>query len=223
MTVVFVLKLTKQAFVFMTGWNKQTNWPYTVSHRYSLFMFGGPCHLSSFKQCSEDFIVLREQLVYSVVEKKQTFCLCHYLINIVIQTEISSPKLHSAPLRKILWNVKLNGYPVWSSTNTKEKREMDSHRFTKKIIFHQHVSVALEVDFKDDFIALSKYSTWRISPTAMPTLQKQSLGNFSPIDTGYDLFDTELSIMPLRWAQRWFNQTKRLFGFFSADPVWKAY
>ena len=33
----------------------------TVSYCFPLFMFGGPCHLSSFKQCSVDLIFLSEQ------------------------------------------------------------------------------------------------------------------------------------------------------------------
>ena len=32
-------------------------------------MFGGPCHISDFKQCSGDLIFLREQLVYLVFDK----------------------------------------------------------------------------------------------------------------------------------------------------------
>ena len=32
-------------------------------------MSGGPCHLISFSQCSGDLIFLREQLVYSAMEK----------------------------------------------------------------------------------------------------------------------------------------------------------
>ena len=36
---------------------------------YTVFMFGGPCHLSIFRQCSRDLIVLWEQPVYLVMEK----------------------------------------------------------------------------------------------------------------------------------------------------------
>ena len=47
-----------------------------------MFICGGPCHLSSFKQCSGDFIFLREQLVYSGMERNETFLsLYHYLNN----------------------------------------------------------------------------------------------------------------------------------------------
>ena len=38
-------------------------------HTFMLFMCGGPCHVSSFTQCSGDLTFLWEQLVYSVMEK----------------------------------------------------------------------------------------------------------------------------------------------------------
>ena len=56
--------------VFMAEY---TNWPWRTkpfSHRFTVF--GGPCHLSGFKQCSGDLIFLWEQLVYSLMEKINT-------------------------------------------------------------------------------------------------------------------------------------------------------
>ena len=54
--------------------NKQTDWinkltfkDNTISYRFTLFICGGPRHLSSFKQCPGDLIFLWEQLVYSVM------------------------------------------------------------------------------------------------------------------------------------------------------------
>ena len=40
----------------------------TVSYCFTLFICGGPCHLSSFKQCSGDLTYIWEQLDYSVME-----------------------------------------------------------------------------------------------------------------------------------------------------------
>ena len=47
--------------------NKLTLKDDAVLYRFALFTCGGPCHLSSFKQCSEDLVYLWEQLVYSVI------------------------------------------------------------------------------------------------------------------------------------------------------------
>ena len=49
--------------------NKLTLKDKTVSYYFTVFICGGPCHLSSLKQCSGDLIYSREQLVYSVMEK----------------------------------------------------------------------------------------------------------------------------------------------------------
>ena len=74
---------------------------------------GGPCHFSSFKQCSREVIFHWEQLVYSVMRKIIIFLsLYYYLINIVIVkilSKISSPKQYSAPFKM----------PVLVVTNTK--------------------------------------------------------------------------------------------------------
>ena len=42
-------------YVFMTESTEYTN---TASYCFTLFICGGPCHLSSFKQCSGDLIFL---------------------------------------------------------------------------------------------------------------------------------------------------------------------
>ena len=47
--------------------NKLTLKDNTVSYCFPLFIWGGPCHLSSFKQCSRDLIFLWEQLVYNIL------------------------------------------------------------------------------------------------------------------------------------------------------------
>ena len=60
-------KLNKQTFFsYLYKLDKQTDLKW--QHSFTLFYFvcGGPCHLSSFKQCTRD---LREQLVCSVMEK----------------------------------------------------------------------------------------------------------------------------------------------------------
>ena len=62
----------------VTGWvNTKSEQPgsktvrllYFITFLLFYFVCGGPCHLSSFKQCSVDHIFLWEQLVYSVVEE----------------------------------------------------------------------------------------------------------------------------------------------------------
>ena len=54
-----------------------------TSHCFTLFIRGGPCHLSSFKQSSGDLIFLWERLDYSVMEKIN-ISECALLRNIVI-------------------------------------------------------------------------------------------------------------------------------------------
>ena len=69
-------------FVFMTDKNTQSSVCFkdnAVSYCFNLLVCGGPCHLSSFKQCSGDLILLWEQLVYL----SRGVSLCYYLINIV--------------------------------------------------------------------------------------------------------------------------------------------
>ena len=56
-------------FSYINKLNKQTN-----SQCFTLIICGGPCHLSSFKQCSGDFIF--QQLVYSVTEKIKYIWVC---------------------------------------------------------------------------------------------------------------------------------------------------
>ena len=80
----FIPKQTKQinslCFHDLTNWiNKLNLKDNRVSYCFNLFICGGPCHLSSFQQCSLDLIFLWEQLVYSVMEKS----LYDFLINIV--------------------------------------------------------------------------------------------------------------------------------------------
>ena len=66
----------KRTIFFDSFFHAYTNWinKHTISYHFTcllLFICGGPHHLSSFMQCSEDLIILREQLVYSV-------CYCRY-------------------------------------------------------------------------------------------------------------------------------------------------
>ena len=70
----------------------------TISYHFTLFIFGGPCHLYSFKQCSGDFIFLWEQLVYSVMEKNNYYS--------------SNFKLRSAPLIHT-WCIPLHSRAEW--------------------------------------------------------------------------------------------------------------
>ena len=54
----------------LTVWNSKLNInDNTFLYCLTLFIFGGPYHLFSFKQCCGDLVVLWEQLVYSVMEK----------------------------------------------------------------------------------------------------------------------------------------------------------
>ena len=68
-------------FVCLTNQINELNWKdNTVSYfalRFALLICGGPCHLFSFKQCSEDLIILWEQLVYSILEQIKHFYLMH--------------------------------------------------------------------------------------------------------------------------------------------------
>ena len=54
-------------------------------HTVLLFVCGGPCQLSSSKQCSVDLMFHLEQFIYSVMEKKppDISVLDHHLINTV--------------------------------------------------------------------------------------------------------------------------------------------
>ena len=49
--------------------NKPTLKVNTISYCYTLFIGGGPCHLSSFRQCSLDLIFLWEKLVIFAMKK----------------------------------------------------------------------------------------------------------------------------------------------------------
>ena len=74
LTVFFMPTQTekKKTFGFhdCINWmNKLTLKDNTVSYCFALFICGGPCHLSSFKQCSGNLISLWEQTVWSVMEK----------------------------------------------------------------------------------------------------------------------------------------------------------
>ena len=79
----FMPEQTKQtnSLCFHDWINKLTLKDNTIlySFIYTLFICGGPCHLSSFIECSGDLIFHWEQLVYSVLEKS----LYYSLINIV--------------------------------------------------------------------------------------------------------------------------------------------
>ena len=50
--------LIDKVFFFMTEQTEETLEDNTVSFCMILFIFGGPCHLSSFKQCSVDLLFL---------------------------------------------------------------------------------------------------------------------------------------------------------------------
>ena len=76
--------MDRTEFCALNKLNKQTD--LKRQHSFILFYFvyfGGPCHLSSFTQCSGDQIFLSEQLVYQVIEKIN-ISEYKYLINIVI-------------------------------------------------------------------------------------------------------------------------------------------
>ena len=80
-------------FSWLNTLNKQSD----LKGQRNMCLCGGPCHLSSFKQCSGDLIFLWEQLVYSLLETINM-----YLYEIWVW--FSSPKLHSAPLNTYLHN-----------------------------------------------------------------------------------------------------------------------
>ena len=69
--LILLLCLDKQTLICFLDWiNKPTlRKDNTVSCCLTLFTCGGPCHLSSFKQCSGDLTPLGEQLVHSDLEK----------------------------------------------------------------------------------------------------------------------------------------------------------
>ena len=87
-------KLTKQpVFLFMTEWtekNKLTLEDNTVSYHFTLFICGGPCHLSSFKLRSGDLVFLWEWLVYSSYGANKYFrdCLITFLILYIFISEL---------------------------------------------------------------------------------------------------------------------------------------
>ena len=75
-----------------------------ISSCFTLFICGGPCHLSSFDQCSGDQIFLLGQLVYSVTEKNYIWvCIMTSLMLEIFKSRvwISSPNLHNVPLSKL--------------------------------------------------------------------------------------------------------------------------
>ena len=53
-----------------------------ISYYFILFIFGGACHLPSFKQCSGDLVFLCEQLAYYCYRGKK-IQLYYKLVNIV--------------------------------------------------------------------------------------------------------------------------------------------
>ena len=107
------------------GWincvNKLTLNDGAVSYIFTLFIRGGPCHVSSFKQCSGDLIILWEQLVYSFVccgEVWIFLSVYYYLINIVhllqflLQSNmvpLKNSKWASPSQRLFLWHKLLHG------------------------------------------------------------------------------------------------------------------
>ena len=85
-------------FSWLNKGNKQTDLRGQYNFILFYFMFGGPCHISIFKQCSGDLIFLWELLfLFSYVEKKPTYLSLYLYLK--LQVWSSSPKLHSAPLR----------------------------------------------------------------------------------------------------------------------------
>ena len=72
--------------------NKQTDLKERHKYCFTLFICGGPCHLSSFTQCSGTFVSSENSSLY------------YYLINIVktkLRVWISSLKLHTASFLKL--------------------------------------------------------------------------------------------------------------------------
>ena len=72
----------------------------TTSYCSTLFTCGGPCHLSSFKQCSIPYVFLWEQLLYC------------YLINIVIIKILSLSFFSKTTQRPFLSNLKVISPPL---------------------------------------------------------------------------------------------------------------
>ena len=60
--------------------NKLTLKDNTISHCFTLFIFGGPCHLSSFRQCYGNIIFPQKSFFYALMEKMNVpeFVLLHY-------------------------------------------------------------------------------------------------------------------------------------------------
>ena len=74
------------------------DWTNIIPYCFILFICGGPCHLSSFKH----LIFLWEQLGY-LFRKKTVLCISSFILLILkFWVYVSSPKLHSAPLRQEL-------------------------------------------------------------------------------------------------------------------------
>ena len=68
--------------------NKQTD--LRGQHTYIVFTFGGPCHRSSFEQCSGDLLFSDKQLVYSVMEKNNLWIYIMTLLILLINIKILS-------------------------------------------------------------------------------------------------------------------------------------
>ena len=86
--------------------NKLSSKAKTITFCFTLFICGGPCHLSCIKQCTGDLIFLSEQLVYSIMGKKMSLSLYYYLINIVNITILSLNDIE--PLSSWLASIQTN-------------------------------------------------------------------------------------------------------------------
>ena len=75
------------------------------------FHTGGPCHLSSYRRCSLDFIW--ELLVYSVMEKIHISEFVLYINIAIILVWLNSPKLYRAPVKHTFDGLLLD----WRKTN----------------------------------------------------------------------------------------------------------
>ena len=117
-------------FSWLNKLNRQTLKENTISYCLTLFICGGPCHLFSFKHLS----FLREQLLYSLMERLIFPSLYHSLVNIELQfwVWISSSKLLCAaltspppfkilvvpPKKKPMWQFWMNVFLAWMDAVT---------------------------------------------------------------------------------------------------------
>ena len=96
-----VIRREGSLFIFTTEW---TNWPERTVQFHTVllysFIYGGPCHHCSFKECSGD-----QQTACSLIYGKNNSAFVlfpHSHCKLKFWLGISSPKPHSAPLCHIM-------------------------------------------------------------------------------------------------------------------------